>query len=204
MSAPTSANTISPPVAVGRANTSFAESDLVLRVRNGDVDAYGVLLLQHGHSRRLRAWLAARSLHRDAVDELAQDAFVTAFQQIRKFREGTDFAAWLRRIAWQLLRQSRKRYAVQQKHAEQLITELGREAANLTPDDPLIEFLEQCLERLPPHTRSLLQQKYRDGMSTAEIAAAAQQSEEWVRITLYRTRQQLRECINRRRNEAGA
>jgi RNA polymerase sigma-70 factor, ECF subfamily len=205
MSALPSVSAVPPsPVAGRTAEAVAAESELVVRVRAGDVEAYGVLLLTHGHSRRLRAWLAARALDPDAVEELAQDAFVTAFQQIRKFRPGSDFGAWLRGIAWQLLRQSRKKFAVQQKHAARILAELATENNAVAPDDPMIEFLEQCLERVPENTRALLQQKYRDGMSTAEMSAAASQSAEWVRLTLYRTRRQLRECINQRRHAAGA
>jgi RNA polymerase sigma-70 factor (ECF subfamily) len=193
-----------PPSSIaGRATgVPGAEGDLAERVRSGDIEAYGVLLLAHGHSRRLRAWLAARVSDPVDVEELAQDAFVTAFQQIRKFRPGSDFGAWLRRIAWQLLRQSRKRYAVRQRHAAEWLAELAPRDSDAAPDDPLIEFLEQCLERVPGNTRALLGQKYRDGLSSAEMAAASGQSEEWVRLTLYRARRELRECIEQRRRAA--
>src|SRR5688572_3733037 len=156
MSAPLTVSTVpSPPVAGRDAEAVGAERELVIRVRAGDVDAYGLLLLKHGHSRRLRAWLAARALSPDAVEELAQDAFVTAFQRIRKFRPGTDFGAWLRQIAFQLMRQARKKYAVQQKPAANFLAELAREQSTEAADDPLTEFLDQCLLRAPGSMRGL-------------------------------------------------
>jgi RNA polymerase sigma-70 factor, ECF subfamily len=180
-----------------------AEGDIIRRVQSGDLDAYEELLLRQGHAKRLRAWLATRAPGQEVADELAQEAFVVAFQRIGKFQAGTDFGAWLRGVAFQLLRQARKRFAVRERQRASWIAESMARMDGPSPQaDALIEHLEHCLERVPIHLRRLLNQRYHDEMTVTDMAAAAGQSPEWVRTTLYRTRQQLRECIDGRQRAA--
>jgi RNA polymerase sigma-70 factor (ECF subfamily) len=181
--------------------TRVLESDVVRRVQGGDLGAYQSLLLEHGHARRLRAWLAVRAPFGDVAEDVAQEAFITAYRRIGRFRAGTDFGAWLRAVAFQLLRQARKKFAVRERQRAAWLVEA---AASETPPPPqsdsLIEHLEHCLERVPAHIRTLLTQRYHDGTSMGEIGRSAGQSPEWVRTTLYRARRQLRECIERRQH----
>ena len=58
-----------------------------------------------------------------------------------------------------------------------------------------IEYLEECLAQLPPALRQLVEMQYREGRSGEEIATACQHTLTWVRVTLFRVRQQLRACI---------
>jgi RNA polymerase sigma-70 factor (ECF subfamily) len=180
-----------------------AEGDLVRRVQSGELQAYEELLLVQGHAKRLRAWLATRAPRQELADELAQEAFVVAFQRIGKFRAGADFGAWLRGVAFQLLRQARKKFAVRERQRAAWMAEWRVESHGPSPQaDTMIEHLERCLERVPVHLRTLLNQRYHEEMTMADMAAAAGQSLEWVRTTLYRTRQQLRECIDRHQRAA--
>jgi RNA polymerase sigma-70 factor (ECF subfamily) len=181
----------------------LAEADVVRRVQAGDLKAYESLLLAHGHARRLRAWLAALAPFDDVADEVAQEAFITAYQQIRRFRAGTDFGAWLRAVAFQLLRQARKKFAVRQRQRAAWLAEVSPPQSPPPPQsDSRIDHLERCLDQVPVHIKALLTQRYHDGTSIGEIGKAAGQSPEWVRTTLYRARRQLRECIEHRRQAA--
>jgi RNA polymerase sigma-70 factor (ECF subfamily) len=48
---------------------------------------------------------------------------------------------------------------------------------------------------LPENLRRLLEERYRRGMSPDELAEMFGRSSEWVRVTLFRLRKQLRDCI---------
>ena len=183
---------------------ALLEADIVRLVQAGDLQAYESLLLGRGHAKRLRAWLAARSPRAELAEEVAQEAFIVAYQQIRRFRAGTDFGAWLRAVAFQLLRQARKRFAVRQRHCAVWLAEAAVTDNVPSPQlDTLIEHLERCLEPVPSHIRTLLTQRYHDELSVSEMGKAAGQTPEWVRTTLYRVRQQLRECIEQRQRTPG-
>jgi len=79
-------------VVVGRPND---DRELVRRAQEGDVDAYAALLAGHQNAaRRLAAVLCGSG---DA-DEVAQDAFVKAWQGLPTFRGDGPFRPWLLRI----------------------------------------------------------------------------------------------------------
>ena len=57
------------------------------------------------------------------------------------------------------------------------------------------EHLQDCLAQLDGPLRELITLKYQDDHSTETIAARLKRSLVWVRVSLFRVRQQLRECI---------
>src|SRR4051812_37217219 len=85
----------------GPAGTETANPDdvtLVRRAQAGDVDAFGELVERHRRA-VFRAALAAVRSPADA-DEVAQEAFVTAFQKLDGFRGEASFKTWLLAITW--------------------------------------------------------------------------------------------------------
>jgi RNA polymerase sigma-70 factor (ECF subfamily) len=75
-----------------------ADLHLVRRAQAGDVDAFGELV---DRNRRavFRAALAALGSAAEA-DDVAQDAFVTAFLKLESFRGEAAFRTWLLAITW--------------------------------------------------------------------------------------------------------
>lgn len=74
------------------------ERDVVRRIRDGDSDAYRLLVERH-QARVHR--LVGRVLGPDHgdVDDVVQEAFVKAFFSLGKFREDSAFGTWVTRIA---------------------------------------------------------------------------------------------------------
>lgn len=71
---------------------------LVRRAQAGDVEAFGALVERHRRAVFRAALAAVRSA--DEADEVAQDAFITAFQKLQGFRGDASFKTWLLAIAW--------------------------------------------------------------------------------------------------------
>lgn len=71
---------------------------LVRRAQAGDVEAFGDLVERHRRS-VFRAAVAALGSATDA-DDVAQDAFVTAFQKLNGFRGDSSFKTWMLSITW--------------------------------------------------------------------------------------------------------
>ena len=71
---------------------------LVRRAQAGDVEAFGELVERNRRS-VFRAALAAVGSASDA-DDVAQEAFVTAFQKLDGFRGESSFKTWLLAITW--------------------------------------------------------------------------------------------------------
>lgn len=175
------------------------ESSLILKVQDGDLEAFGPLVDQH--LPHVRAFIALRSPALHLVDELAHETFVFAFRNLRDFEAGTSLAKWLRAIAWNLLRAEVKRFGRDQaRHAAAAAWGSEMAAVEEAPDStPDAEFLEDCLRQLPTSMRELVAFKYSEDLSGDDIARRLERSTAWVWTTLFRVRQQLRECIERKR-----
>jgi RNA polymerase sigma-70 factor, ECF subfamily len=60
------------------------------------------------------------------------------------------------------------------------------------------QALHECLEALPPHSKSLLRLKYEQGLTAQKVAEQLTQSVAGVLMALSRVRQLLRECAHRK------
>lgn len=178
-------------------NIERAEDDpLVQAVQRGDPDAFEPLLDRHLH--HVRAFLALKSPVPQLVDELAHETFVFAFRNLEKFTPGTSFRAWLRAIAWNLLRAEIQRFSREQANHARFVTQRLDDWMRQPAEPPAgrdVEYLEECVREMPEPMGELLALKYRDECSTDEIAHKLERSLAWVRTVLFRLRQQLRQCI---------
>jgi RNA polymerase sigma-70 factor (ECF subfamily) len=162
----------------------------------GNYDAFAALL--DAHLPHVRTFLALKAPVPQLVDELAHDTFVFAFRHFSDFKPGTSFRAWVRAIAWNLLRAEVQRYAREQVNLDRLTAwQLAEWETNSAEPAPSAEaeHLQDCLAQLDGPLRELITLKYRDDHSTETIAAKLKRSLVWVRVSLFRVRQQLRECI---------
>jgi RNA polymerase sigma factor (sigma-70 family) len=174
------------------------DAALVEAVQRGDAQAFG-LLVDH-HLDHLHAFISLRLPVSHLVDEITHETFVFAYHHIHQFTAGTAVRAWLRAIASNKIRAEIERYCREERnrinYAEhrQIEMALAETEAETSRE---IEALHDCLAKVPPPLRELLTLKYHDEHPTADIAQRLQRSLAWVRTTLCRLRQQLRECIER-------
>ncbi len=183
-----------------RSNLDLADEDaLILKVQGGDLQAFEPLVDQH--LSHVRAFIALRTPAAHLVDELAHETFVHAFRNIHEFKIGTSLANWLRAIAWNLLRAEILRFSREQanhtRYAQARRVDLLQSHSDLSSSREA-EFLEQCVEQLPGSMRELLNLKYHSEYSSEEIAHRMKRSTAWVWTMLFRVRQQLKECIERK------
>ncbi|MBA2479948.1 MAG: sigma-70 family RNA polymerase sigma factor [Planctomycetes bacterium] len=166
------------------------------RVRAGDTEAYAAVV--ELTERRLRAFLAFHAPDRDLVDEVAQQAYITAYGKLADYTAGTNFLAWLKRIAFNHL-QNECRRRQRAGNAHERLTELIAPEPAADPD--LLaergDALDRCLAGLADEARQLLDWRYRDGVSPAEIARRLGRQASGVRVALTRLRQALFTCMER-------
>jgi RNA polymerase sigma-70 factor, ECF subfamily len=79
-------------------STEVSDLDLVRRAQAGDTEAFGELV-ERNRRAVFRAALAAVGSAAEA-DDVAQEAFVTAYQKLNSFRGEAAFRTWLLAIAW--------------------------------------------------------------------------------------------------------
>jgi RNA polymerase sigma-70 factor (ECF subfamily) len=177
------------------------DAALVARARDGDAAAFGQLVRRH--QGRIRAWLAVRIDDPSLADDLAQDAFVIAFERLASFDAARPFYLWLRGIALNVLRnQLRKRAPRAADHDE--LQELidarlvaRAEAIEGDGDADLLARLRRCLAAVSGSAEATLRAHYFERSSLEDIANAQGRTAAAIGMILMRARRWLRGCIER-------
>ena len=155
-----------------RAGGAIDDADAVARSRDGDLDAYAVLVARYTLRAHRAAWLLGAG---EDADDVVQEAFVKAFRGLPKFRAGEPFAPWLLSIVANetknLLRSRHRRNALTLR-----LSALEPDAA--TPDTPFDEAvagerrakLLAAVSALPDRERQVLICRYFLDLSEAETA----------------------------------
>ena len=180
------------------------DSELVERVREGDVDAYDILVTRH----MKRAYSVAYRLlgQREDAEDLVQDAFLTALEKIDTFQKGRNFSPWFYRILVNRGLNSRKSRSLRRMDAlPPEIVDASRSPLRDTERAELREKLKASLETLPPRQKSIVELFELEGFSSLEIAEVLGLSDGTVRWHLHQARAKLREALGpfvRRNHEA--
>lgn len=90
---PVPTNPSSPP-----SNVRVTDEELVARARQGDTHAFGELVTRHQAAVVRTAFVVCRS--HDEADDVAQEAFVSAWRRLGTFRGDSQFKTWLLTITW--------------------------------------------------------------------------------------------------------
>lgn len=153
------------------------------------------------HLHGVRVFVALKAPVAELMDDVTHETFVFAYQRLADFREGS-FQGWLRAIAFQLIRKHVLQFSREQVNLERYGEHARREAAQrvLTHDESSddTERLTACLEELPQPMRHLLTLRYRDGLTSDEIADHMQRTNVWARQVLSRLRRKLKECMDQK------
>ena len=99
MTEPASHKVSKPPdeLAETPASAPVEEMDLVKRARRGDLTAYDELVRRY--QERIYATVYHMTSNHEDANDLAQEAFIKAFQALRSFKGGSSFYTWVYRIA---------------------------------------------------------------------------------------------------------
>src|SRR6516162_10485271 len=73
------------------------EAVLVKRARQGDLGAYDELI--HRYQERIYATVYHMTSNHEDANDLAQEAFIKAYQALKSFKGGSSFYTWVYRIA---------------------------------------------------------------------------------------------------------
>jgi RNA polymerase sigma-70 factor (ECF subfamily) len=163
---------------------------LVQRAQEGYLDAYTELVDRHG---QLAYRVALRLLgnHHDAED-VAQEALVSAWQQLAGFKADSAFSTWL----YQIVTRRALNRITRTRHAGSLdllgdVADAGNQTAATAERDLTISAVTSAVTALPPPQRIAIVLHYFEGLSNAEIGEITGSSIAAVRSHLFRGRRTL-------------
>ena len=137
------------------------DSELVDRARQGDTVAFGMLVDQY-RTPVFRAALSALGSREDA-EEVAQDAFVSAYRSLNGFRGDASFKTWLLSIVWRKALTRRKsvttlmrRFVAPPADTEWQVPSSDRTQEQVVMDTELHRHLRRLISALSPKLRDAL------------------------------------------------
>lgn len=196
-------------ITVGETNSVQQLDDewvLVRAARDGDTSSFETLVRRYQE----RVYRLAKTISKNDGDaeEIAQEAFLKAFEHIRDFKGDSRFYTWLVRITVnEALMKLRKRRGVQISLDDPLAIEDGyvpREIEDWGPTpeaiysrNELAEILSGVVTQLHPRLRVVFQLRDVESLSTQETACLLRISVSAVKSRLLRARLALRGKLNR-------
>ncbi|MFM7059075.1 MAG: sigma-70 family RNA polymerase sigma factor [Planctomycetota bacterium] len=149
------------------------------------------------HQIRLRGLVRCLLVPVADIDDVLQEINTVLWQKSTEFEAGSDFWAWASQIArFKVFNHLRRHDRERLVFNDLLLNEIADLAQQrLSTVDRRREALEECLARLQPPQRQLIELRYTSGHAITKIAEVIGRPEASVRQTLFRIRQALLSCI---------
>jgi RNA polymerase sigma-70 factor (ECF subfamily) len=179
------------------------EHYLIKQAQAGDVSAYNTLVL---HYQDVVYNVAYRIMGEpDAADDASQEAFISAYKALHRFRGGS-FKSWLMRIVtnacYDELRRRKRR---PQSSLDQIVEDYESSPLLVSQSTPgpeenrqwteVVEAITHCLDQLPDEQRVATVLRDVEGYDYSEIAEIMASTLGTVKSRLSRARAKLRDCL---------
>ena len=188
-----------------KAGEDTSELTLVQAAKKGDLEAFSDLVKRYDRN----VFRIAQHITHNEEDaqDVVQEAFLKAYQNLDQFQGNSKFYTWLVRIAVNeaLMKLRRRRTDRTVSIDEDVETEEGtmpREVADWSPNpeqlygqSELSDILKKTIQGLPPGFRTVFVLRDVEGLSTEETAEMLGLSIPAVKSRLLRARLQLRERL---------
>jgi len=180
---------------------SSDDAQLVELSLRGDTQAFGSIVERHQSLVCGLAYSACGNVH--VSEDLAQETFITAWQQLRNLREKSNLRGWLcgiaRHVINNFLRRQRRTPTAMAAELDEVIHPASDEPS---PDECAINEQESAMlwcavQTLPPNYREPMVLYYRQQESVGAVAESLGLSEDAVKQRLARGRAMLAEHVER-------
>ena len=179
-----------------------SDEDLVNRAKEGDFSAFERLFERHRNL--VYRFVYQMAPRRDDAEDIVQEVFVRAYQNIHRYRDEAKFTTWLLRIATNLgtdrARMSTRRHALEQQEATGSLSwmTLGSQT-----DDPIegmesdrrAAILRKAIANLPEHHRNVIIMRDIQEMDYKDIAEILTCTVGGAKLRVLRARRALRDRL---------
>jgi len=177
--------------------SSWSDEEIIDRVIAGESALYELLVRRYNQ----KLYRAVRAVLKDdtEAEDVMQEAYVRAYQGLRKFERRASFSTWATRIAVnEAIARLKSKNRTETEYLEDEVLE--GEAVGATTNNPEGEMaqtearslLEDAILKLPLDYRTVVMMRDVEEMSTTETASALALTEEAVKVRLHRARAMMR------------
>jgi len=165
------------------------ETRLVRAAQEGNRLAFTSLV--EAYWGRLYRWLYQLARDRHLAEDLTQETFLKAFANLERFRAGTNFRAWLFRIAHNSFANQHRAASRQRAPLPDDLPAQEQGPVEQVVSRETLEGLNEALQQLPTDFRAALLLRVDQGLSFREIAGILGTTEETARWRVFKARQKL-------------
>ena len=175
------------------------DPELIRETLGGSPIAFGEIVRRYQSDIRMivSKWIQCPA----TADDIAQDVFVAAYENLKRFDDRGSLKSWLigiakNKVKLHLRSEARRRNhelgplrrQIQHWKAEELEGELFTDAGQQGS-------LTRCIEKLAPESRQLIEKHYFDGKTLESIARESNRTGGSLRMMLLRIRKVLAKCM---------
>jgi RNA polymerase sigma-70 factor (ECF subfamily) len=186
------------------------DAGLVFSCIKGDLDAFESLVKKY-EKKMFNVSYRITGNYEDA-SEIVQDAFVSAYRNLKNFRGQSRFLTWLTAITINLSKNRLKQLKARNAHEpvsidDPIQTDDGQVAADPPSNEPTVldrmekqdvrRKVQDCIEALEPDFREVIILRDMQDFSYDEIGNMLKVREGTIKSRLFRAREAVKECLKR-------
>jgi RNA polymerase sigma-70 factor (ECF subfamily) len=181
----------------GEIKKKAVDGDLVRRARDGDGDAFGIIV--ETYRARLFGLAVGILRNRSAAEDVVQEAFVKAYKNLKGFRGDSSIYTWLYRIAVNTahnhLRRATRKTEVDFDEVAPVIEARNPNPAESAANVELGEAIDGAIQNLPPRQREVFMLHYFERLTHREIAEILGVTEGAVKANFFHAVQKLKGAL---------
>ncbi len=164
------------------------------KVISGDLSAYTYLVDKHKDMAFSVALRIVRN--REDAEEIVQDAFVKAYQNMDAFRNKSKFSTWLYRIVFNAAISRTRKKSLESTDLDSFVidnysTDEIKENINKLDSNEQLKLVNKLIDKLPPLEYTLINLYYKEECSIDEISEITGLTDSNVKVKLHRIRKKL-------------
>jgi RNA polymerase sigma-70 factor, ECF subfamily len=173
-----------------------ADKDLVLQSQNGSVAAFETLI--RNHQIMIHALTFRMTGSSADAEDLAQETFIRAYEQLNRFNGGAKFSTWLYSIAvhaclnWR--RDEARRFQAHLNCAGEMFAQKNGLASS-PKENEMAHQAQTALMKLPAKQRAAIVLTIYDGLNHAEAAKALRCSETTISWRVFTAKRKLKRWL---------
>ncbi|HWR35949.1 MAG TPA: RNA polymerase sigma factor, partial [Clostridia bacterium] len=180
-------------------STELNDEQVVVRVLAGETGLFEILMRRYNQ----RLYRTARSILRNdhEAEDVMQDSYVRAYTHLAQFAGRAKFSTWLTRIAVhealsRLHKQNRSVALPGEDRGDiQMTTNPATGPEEQASSAELHKLLEESIDALPAHYRTVFVLRMVEQLSTEDTATALDLTPDIVKIRLHRARAMMRKHL---------
>lgn len=175
------------------------DNHYIEKVIAGETAAFAFLVNRH---KDLVFTIALKILqNREDAEEVAQDAFVKAFQKLSTFRQDSKFSTWLYRIAYN---ESISRTRLRKLTEVEIVEEISESVTDGEMEEEVLgmgqeeqqQAIALVMKRLPEPDQLMITLFYLQGLQVSEISDITGMSENNIKVRMHRLRKRIYNHLN--------